>query len=166
MVYRRHSGVQDRLKAIPNQSNVKAMKVCIVLIIRRFVFQVQKNTFQGKIHTYNRNAMCYFFYKIVYQALDQRNRRYENKLHIKHVVRILGVQFGVLLSLRITSFEECNMRNVTCWYKLKVVYSTLTPETAIIEKDQSNQCQDSAGQCSSNLHCLRMVRDTEKKIIN
>lgn len=60
MVYRRHSGVQDRLKAIPNQSNVKAMKVCIVLIIRRFVFQVQKNTFQGKIHTYNRNAMCYF----------------------------------------------------------------------------------------------------------
>lgn len=61
MVYRRHSGVQDRLKAIPNQSNVKAMKVCIVLIIRRFVFQVQKNTFQGKIHTYNRNAMCYFW---------------------------------------------------------------------------------------------------------
>lgn len=45
MVYRRHSGVQDRLKAIPNQSNVKAMKVCIVLIIRRFVLQVQK-----KIH--------------------------------------------------------------------------------------------------------------------
>lgn len=48
MVYRRHSGVQDRLKAIPNQSNVKAMKVCIVLIIRRFVFQVQKIHFKEK----------------------------------------------------------------------------------------------------------------------
>lgn len=58
MVYRRHSGVQDRLKAIPNQSNVKAMKVCIVLIIRRFVFQVQKNTFQGKIHTHIIAMQC------------------------------------------------------------------------------------------------------------
>lgn len=58
MVYRRHSGVQDRLKAIPNQYNVKAMKVCIVLIIRRFVFQVQKNTFQGKIHTHIIAMQC------------------------------------------------------------------------------------------------------------
>lgn len=58
MVYRRNSGVQGRLKAISNQSNVKAMKVCIVLIIRRFVFQVQKNTFQGKIHTHIIAMQC------------------------------------------------------------------------------------------------------------
>lgn len=39
MVYRRHSGIQCRLKAIPNQSNVKARQVFIVLIFRRFFFK-------------------------------------------------------------------------------------------------------------------------------
>lgn len=61
MVYRRHSGVQDRLKAIPNQSNAKSDEgmYCIdyseVCVSSAKKYISRKNT-----HTYNRNAMCYF----------------------------------------------------------------------------------------------------------
>lgn len=65
MVYRRHSGVQCRLKAIPNQSNVKARQVFIVLIFRKFVFQVLKRAFQGNLHT----SQCYFWIWLFFAKL-------------------------------------------------------------------------------------------------
>lgn len=107
MVYRRHSGVQWKLKAIPHQSNVKARQVYIVFIFRKFVFQVLKKAFQGNLHTSQWNVLFLnmtVFCKSV--ALDQRYRRHGNKLHIKYDVQLLRVHFNCLFSLRITRFVE------------------------------------------------------------